>query len=151
MYKKNKIGQIIRISDGALIPQDERNNDYQNFLKWQLAGGSPSQEVESQKDKNQNKINKNFEIINKKSQGKIFCDSILGLITNNLEKSGKTESQIDLIILENSALIESLQIGRVSKSRRLISEIVPNEFILTQNQKEKIIELIDTFLENERS
>lgn len=151
MYKKNQIGQIIRISDGAYIPQDEKNNDYQDFLKWQSKGNSVPQDSESQKEKNQKKINSVFEFINRKSQGKIFCDSVLSLITNNLEKSSKTEEQIDLIIQQNSALIESLQIGRIVKSRRLLSEIAPDGFLLTQNQKEKILELINAFLENENN
>ena len=47
MYKQIKIrGEvsneyIIRISDGACIPFDEANTDYQSYLAWVEAGGVP--------------------------------------------------------------------------------------------------------------
>lgn len=151
MYKKNQTGQIIRISDGAFIPQDEKNNDYQDFLKWQAKGNSPTQDVESQKEKNQKKINSVFEFINRKSQGKIFCDSILGVIANNLEKSGGSEKDIDELLKQSSIseLIQALQLGRINKARRLIAEATTDDLLLVASQREKIIELIDAFLANE--
>ena len=48
MYKQNKLifGQtepssIIRMSDGASIPFDEANRDYQEYLKWLEEGNTP--------------------------------------------------------------------------------------------------------------
>ena len=32
---------ILRISDGASIPMDENNRDYQEYLKWVEAGNTP--------------------------------------------------------------------------------------------------------------
>jgi hypothetical protein len=32
---------VIRISDGAVIPFDPANTDYQAYLKWVEAGGVP--------------------------------------------------------------------------------------------------------------
>lgn len=32
---------IIRKEDGAWIPKDEANTDYQEFLKWKADGGVP--------------------------------------------------------------------------------------------------------------
>lgn len=151
MYKKNLSGQIIRISDGVYIPQDEKNNDYQDFLKWQSKGNSVPQDSESQKEKNQKKINSVFEFINRKSQGKIFCDSILGIIANNLEKSGGSEKDIDELLKQSSIseLVQALQVGRINKAKRLIAEGTTNDFLLLSAQREKIIELIDAFLANE--
>jgi hypothetical protein len=32
---------VLRLEDGATIPFDQRNGDYQRFLAWQEAGGVP--------------------------------------------------------------------------------------------------------------
>jgi len=41
MYKKSHNGDvIIRISDGAHIPKDDINADYQEFKEWKKAGNT---------------------------------------------------------------------------------------------------------------
>ena len=49
-YKKSKdsegnvrTDQIRRISDGAWIPFDEANSDYQEYLLWKADGGVPEE------------------------------------------------------------------------------------------------------------
>lgn len=37
----NSLNCIKRISDGALIPLDEANTDYQAYLKWLEEGNTP--------------------------------------------------------------------------------------------------------------
>jgi hypothetical protein len=32
---------IIRIADGAIVPNDEANTDYQEYLEWIAAGNTP--------------------------------------------------------------------------------------------------------------
>jgi hypothetical protein len=48
MYKQTKpfpptteVASIIRLSDGACIPFDPANTDYQAYLKWVSEGGVP--------------------------------------------------------------------------------------------------------------
>lgn len=41
MYKVQSEHVILRIPDGAFIPCDERNADYQNYLLWLAEGNTP--------------------------------------------------------------------------------------------------------------
>ncbi len=40
MYKKTQSSAVIRVEDGALIPEDPRNQDYQAYLAWVASGNS---------------------------------------------------------------------------------------------------------------
>jgi hypothetical protein len=42
MYKTYTSGMILRVSDGAFIPPDPENRDYQQFLVWVAAGNTPA-------------------------------------------------------------------------------------------------------------
>lgn len=42
MYHFTQTGGIVRDSDGAFIPNDPANSDYQTFLVWQADGNSPT-------------------------------------------------------------------------------------------------------------
>jgi hypothetical protein len=41
MYQLAKYDCVIRLSDGANIPMDESNTDYQAYLAWVEAGRVP--------------------------------------------------------------------------------------------------------------
>lgn len=46
MYKLNRLEQVVRISDGACIPGDERNKDYREYLEWISLGNQAGPYVE---------------------------------------------------------------------------------------------------------
>ena len=54
MYKllKNKLNNketcVQRVSDGAIIPFDPDNTDYQEYLRWLEAGNTPEPAEENQ-------------------------------------------------------------------------------------------------------
>ena len=41
MYKLANYGNILRVEDGSIIPNDPDNTDYQAYLKWLEEGNTP--------------------------------------------------------------------------------------------------------------
>lgn len=51
MYKLTKFQSVIRTSDGAWIPFDPANTDYQAYLAWLAEGNQPTPPDESVDEK----------------------------------------------------------------------------------------------------
>ena len=64
MYKQSKNG-VIRLSDGASIPEDVKNKDWRKYLKWcQKKGNKPEPEF----TKDEIEAKKRFDIKSKESE-----------------------------------------------------------------------------------
>lgn len=48
MYKITHLGTILRTLDGAAIPRDINNVDYQEYVGWVESGNAPEREVINQ-------------------------------------------------------------------------------------------------------
>jgi hypothetical protein len=69
MYKFHKNNRlIIRLDDGAVIPKDEKNIDYIEYMKWIREGNTPEQAQTSLESRNERiseiKMQSNLEIAN---------------------------------------------------------------------------------------
>ena len=42
MYKIDKFGNVVRLSDNACIPADPANMDYAEYLRWEAEGNTPT-------------------------------------------------------------------------------------------------------------
>lgn len=42
MYMLTENQSVVRLSDGAIVPQDEQNVDWQKYQQWRQAGNSPA-------------------------------------------------------------------------------------------------------------
>lgn len=46
MYRYMANGSILRLADGAVIPKDNDNKDYQAFLEWVAEGNKPQPAID---------------------------------------------------------------------------------------------------------
>lgn len=93
MYKLTKHTSIIRLADGAFIPNDPANRDYAEYLEWLAAGNTPESAD----------LTPNPRVGEIKSRlAQIDIESIRS-IRSKLSNRGRPEDDVKLIALDDEA------------------------------------------------
>lgn len=109
-YKLTNGTEIIRISDGAIIPPDVKNIDYQEYLSWVAAGNTPDPVPEPTLDEQAAAIEASYKL-RLDAYKELLVSIIAADGTSQSSRTIDTQNKYNALLNKMNEELEALYIG----------------------------------------